>query len=122
MALVKIKPFAVGGVVLILIGIGTIVRRNIVMPAQRQQTNYGDQEIITETRRIVRVPLPASIFLIVAGCGLLFLSTRDHVAGITERLYGPGQTPQLCPNRSSIFEPPTPHRVAQRACYRSFTD
>jgi hypothetical protein len=76
-ALVKIKPFAVGGVVLILIGIGTIVRRNIVMPAHREQTNYGDQEIITETRRIVRVPLPASIFLIVAGCGMLFLSTRD---------------------------------------------
>ena len=77
MALVKIKPFAVGGVVLILIGIAMIARRNIVMPAQRQTTNYGDQEIITETRRIVRVPLPASIFLIVAGCGLLFLSTRD---------------------------------------------
>ncbi len=77
MALVKIKPFAIGGIVLILIGIGTIVRRNIMMPAQRQQTNFGDQEIITETRRIVRVPLPASIFLIVAGCGLLFLSTRD---------------------------------------------
>jgi hypothetical protein len=76
-ALVKIKPFAFGGIVLILIGIGTIVRRNIMMPAQRQTTNYGDQEIITETRRIVRVPLPASICLIVAGCGMLFLSTRD---------------------------------------------
>lgn len=77
MALVKIKPFAIGGLVLIVIGVGTIVRRNIVMPAHREQTNYGDQEIITETRRIVRVPLPASIFLIVAGCGMLFLSTRD---------------------------------------------
>jgi hypothetical protein len=47
------------------------------MPAHREETNYGDQEIITETRRIVRVPLPASIFLIVAGCGLLYLSTRE---------------------------------------------
>lgn len=78
MALVKIKPFAIGGLVLVLVGIGTIVRRNIVMPAQRQETNSGDQMIITETRRIVRVPLPASIILIVAGCGLLFLSTREH--------------------------------------------
>lgn len=77
MALIKIKPFAVGGLFLILIGIGTIVRRNIVMPAQREQTNYGDQEIITETRRIVRVPLAASIFLIVAGCGMVLLSTRN---------------------------------------------
>jgi hypothetical protein len=76
-ALVKIKPFAVGGLLLIVIGVGTIVRRNIVMPAHREQTNYGDQAIITETRRIVRVPLPASIFLIAAGCGMLFLSTRD---------------------------------------------
>ena len=77
MALVKVKPFAIGGIILVLIGIATIVRRNIVMPAHREETNYGDQEIITETRRIVRVPLPASIFLIVAGCGLLYLSTRE---------------------------------------------
>jgi hypothetical protein len=77
LALVKIKAFAIGGIVLILIGIATIVRRNIVMPAHREETNIGDQKIITETRRIVRVPLPGSIFLIVAGCGMLFLSTRN---------------------------------------------
>jgi hypothetical protein len=77
LALVKIKPFAIGGIVLILIGIATIVRRNIVMPAHREEANIGDQKIITETRRIVRVPLPGSIFLIVAGCGMLFLSTRN---------------------------------------------
>jgi hypothetical protein len=76
-ALVKVKPFAIGGIVLLAIGIGTIVRRNIVMPAHREQNNFGDQEIIIETRRIVRVPLPASIVLIVAGCALLFLSTRE---------------------------------------------
>jgi uncharacterized membrane protein len=76
-AFIRIKPFAVGGIVLVLAGIFTIVRRNIVMPARREQTNFGDQEIITETRRIVRVPLPASIVLIVAGCGLFFLSTRE---------------------------------------------
>lgn len=77
MALVKIKPFAIGGIVLVLIGIGTLVRRNIVMPAHRETNNFGDQQIIIETRRVVRVPLPASIILIVAGCGLLFLSTRE---------------------------------------------
>lgn len=77
MALVKIKPFAIGGFVLVLVGIGTVVRRNIVMPAHRETKNLGDQQIIIETRRIVRVPLPASIVLIVAGCGLLFLSTRE---------------------------------------------
>jgi hypothetical protein len=76
-ALIKVKPFAIGGIVMLAIGIGTIVRRNIVMPAHREQNNVGDQEIIIETRRIVRVPLPASIVLIVAGCGLLFLSTRQ---------------------------------------------
>lgn len=77
MALIKIKPFAIGGVLLVLIGIGTIVRRNIVMPAHREETNFGDQKIITETRRIITVPLPASIVLIIVGCGLLFLSTRQ---------------------------------------------
>jgi hypothetical protein len=76
-ALVKVKAFAILGLFLVVVGTGTIVRRNIVLPAQRQETNFGDQEIITETRRIVRVPLPASIVLILCGCGLLFLSTRD---------------------------------------------
>lgn len=77
MALVKIKPFAFGGILLIVIGTGTIVRRNIVMPAHREESNTGDQKIITETTRIVRVPLSGSIFLIVVGCGMLFLSTRN---------------------------------------------
>jgi hypothetical protein len=76
-ALVKVKPFAIGGLVLILVGIGTMVRRNIVMPAHRETNNFGDQEVITETRRIVRVPLPASIGLIVVGCVFLLLSTRE---------------------------------------------
>ena len=77
MALVKVKPFAIVGLLLVVLGVGTIVRRNIVLPAQRQETNFGDQMIITETRRIVRVPLPACIVLILCGCGLLFLSTRE---------------------------------------------
>jgi len=77
LALIKIKPFAIGGTLLIVIGVATIVRRNIVMPAHREETNIGDQKVITETRRIVRVPLPGSIFLIVAGCGMLFLSTLN---------------------------------------------
>ena len=51
MALIKIKPFAIGGIVLVLIGIATIVRRNIVMPAHRETNNFGDQQIIIETRR-----------------------------------------------------------------------
>jgi hypothetical protein len=76
-AFIKVKPFAIGGIVLLAIGIGTIVRRNIVMPAHRETNNFGDQAIIIETRRIVRVPLPASIILIVAGSALLFLSTRE---------------------------------------------
>ena len=77
MALVKIKPFAFGGILLIVIGIGTIVRRNIVMPAHREESNTGDQKIITETTRIVRVPLPASI---ISDC----CRVRDVVSQHTE--------------------------------------
>ncbi len=69
MALIKIKPFAIGGILLIVIGVATIVRRNIVMPAHREQTNIGDQRVITETRRMSGCHCLASIFLIVAGCG-----------------------------------------------------
>jgi len=79
LALVKIKPFAFGGAFLVILGIVTLLHPHFLLPANRQQISNGGDIVITETRRVLRVPVTASIVFIVCGCGLLFVSTRNPV-------------------------------------------
>ena len=69
--------FVLGGVVLVLLGIGAMIRPNILMPAKRQDLIIQGQAVKIETRRIVAVPRPLSALVIVCGVGLILLRNQD---------------------------------------------
>ncbi|MGH9692170.1 MAG: hypothetical protein ACRD4C_14025 [Candidatus Acidiferrales bacterium] len=70
------RVWLVSGIVLILLGIGALIRPNIEMPAKREEVHIQQQRVLIETRRIVSVPRLLSGLLILGGAGLIFLGTR----------------------------------------------
>jgi hypothetical protein len=69
-----IKPSCLAGGLFVAMGIAGFVHPRILMPAKTDVTNRGDQKVIIETRRIVRVPPLMSVCALVAGGGLILLS------------------------------------------------
>jgi len=72
----RTKALVLGGVVLIGCGIYSLVRPNIMMPAQRQKLQISGHEVELETRRIVAVPRPLGALVILSGVALMLLSTQ----------------------------------------------
>jgi hypothetical protein len=72
----RTKALVLGGVVLIACGIYSLVRPNIMMPAQRQKLQISGHEVELETRRIVAVPRPLGALVILSGVALMLLSTQ----------------------------------------------
>jgi hypothetical protein len=73
-----VKPtlFTLGGVVLILLGIGALIRPNVMMPAKRGDLIIQGQRVKIETRRVVAIPRPFSALIVV--CGVLFILLRNQ--------------------------------------------
>jgi len=69
-----IKPSCLAGGLFVAIGIAGFVHPRVMMPAKTDVTNNGDQKVIIETRRIVRIPGLMSACALLAGGGLIFLS------------------------------------------------
>jgi hypothetical protein len=74
--IVKPTLFILGGVVLILLGIGALIRPNVMMPAKRQDLVIQGQRVKIETRRVVAIPRPLSALVVV--CGVLFILLRNQ--------------------------------------------
>ncbi len=74
------KPtfFILGGVVLILLGAGALVRPNVMMPAKRQDLVIQGQRVKIETRRVVAIPRPLSILVVVCGVGFILLRNQER--------------------------------------------
>jgi hypothetical protein len=75
-----VKPtlFILGGVVLILLGIGAVIRPNVMMPAKRQDLVIQGQKVKIETRRVVAIPRPLSVLVIVCGVGFILLRNQER--------------------------------------------
>jgi hypothetical protein len=70
--------FVLGGVVLILLGIGALIRPNIVMPAKRQELTIQGQKVEMETRRVVAIPRTLSVLVLVCGVGFILLRNQER--------------------------------------------
>jgi hypothetical protein len=76
--MVKPSLFVLGGVVLILLGIGALIRPNVMMPAKRQDLMIQGQRVKIETRRVVAIPRPLSALVIVCGMGFILLRNQER--------------------------------------------
>lgn len=74
---VKIKIFALVGSLLVIAGVAALIHPRVLLPAQTEEKPAGNSKLIIETRRILRVPMPYAVVVVIAGCGLLFLSTQN---------------------------------------------
>jgi len=67
---------ALGGAVLILLGIAALIHPDLKMPAQKTEVQVLGQKLEIETRRIIEIPAVVSGLVVVAGAALIFLGTR----------------------------------------------
>lgn len=65
------------GVLVILLGLYTMFRPNLLMPAKRENLQIGGQRVLMETRRIVEVPRAVSALVIFCGAGLIFMGIQQ---------------------------------------------
>jgi hypothetical protein len=72
------KLFILGGLVLVLLGVGALIRPNILMPAKRQDLVIQGQRVRVETRRVVALPRPLSALIIVCGVGFILLRNQER--------------------------------------------
>ncbi len=70
------KFFLTLGVVLMLLGAGTLIHPELKMPADQREVNVEGQKLIINTRRIVTVPAVLSGIVLVAGVALVFAGAR----------------------------------------------
>ena len=74
----KIKPLALAGIILAIIGVAGLVHPRVVMPATTNVTQTENGHVIIETRRIITIPAYLSAVVILAGGGLIFGSTQKR--------------------------------------------
>ena len=74
----KPKLFILGGVVLIILAVFSLVRPNVMMPAKRQDLIVEGQPVKIETRRIVAIPRPLSALVLVCGIGFILLRNQER--------------------------------------------
>jgi uncharacterized membrane protein HdeD (DUF308 family) len=72
----KIHPFIVIGVLLIVAGIAALIHPNLSMPSKKRELQISGEKVIMETTRIVEIPKVFGVLLMIAGGSLIFLSTR----------------------------------------------
>ncbi len=63
---------------LIVLGIGALIRPNVMMPAKRQDLVIQGQNVKIETRRVVAIPRPLSILVILCGAGFILLRNQER--------------------------------------------
>jgi hypothetical protein len=73
----KDKPFAIAGMLFVVLGIAALVHPRILMPGKQGDVQVRGQRMIVETRRVVTIPPILSGFFVLAGGGLIFLSVRQ---------------------------------------------
>jgi hypothetical protein len=69
-------PFALIGVVFILLGAAALIHPRLKMPARERELGNGPQKVKIETQRIIEVPQILSGLVIVSGCALIFLGSQ----------------------------------------------
>jgi len=72
------KLFVLGGVVLIMLAGYALVRPNVLMPAKRQDLIVQGQAVKIETRRVVAIPRPLSVLLLVCGAAFILLRNQER--------------------------------------------
>jgi hypothetical protein len=76
MVAVKLRPFTIAGVLMILLGAVALAHPDFRMAAKESEVELGTRKMTIETTRIVTIPPALSGFAILAGAGLIYLSTR----------------------------------------------
>jgi hypothetical protein len=71
------KPIAIVGVILIVLGIGGLVFRTIHWTETKNVADLGPVQIQSEENHSVWIPTAAGIAAIVVGLGLVFVSRRS---------------------------------------------
>jgi hypothetical protein len=71
------RPIAILGVVLILLGIGGLVFRSIHWTETKNVADLGPVQIQSQENHSVWIPTAAGIAAIVVGLGLVFVSRRS---------------------------------------------
>ncbi len=61
-----------------MLGIGALIRPNVMMPAKRQDLVIQGQNVKIETRRVVAIPRPLSILVILCGAGFILLRNQER--------------------------------------------
>jgi hypothetical protein len=70
--------FIGAGMLLILLGIYTMARPNLLLPAKRETLQIAGQKVMMETRRVMAIPRLLSGLVIVTGGGLILLGVSNR--------------------------------------------
>jgi hypothetical protein len=54
-----------------------LIHPRFLLPQKTDISHNGNQSIIVETRRVIRVPMPVGIVWLVVGAFLAYLSTKE---------------------------------------------
>ena len=70
------KPLAIVGIILIIVGIGGLVIENVSFTERKTVLDVGPLKVQADEQKVVPIPTIAGIAAIVVGFGLLFMGRK----------------------------------------------
>lgn len=74
----RIRGAVIGGVVLILIGIATLIRPQYSYRVEQHREQVAGSQVLFETRKVIRFPLWFSIPVLVIGVAMVIIGSRQE--------------------------------------------
>lgn len=73
----RIRAAVIGGVVLILIGIATLIRPQYSYRVEQHREQVAGSQVLFETRKVIRFPLWFSIPVLIIGAAMVVIGSRQ---------------------------------------------
>jgi hypothetical protein len=68
----KLRPYKIFGVLLVLAGIAALIHPQVRMPSKKNELQIGSAKYIMETTRIVTIPWYISTLIVLSGVAFFF--------------------------------------------------
>jgi hypothetical protein len=72
----KLTPYTIFGALFLVLGIAALIKPNFSYRISQSEQITANQRVVTETRKVVSIPRPASLAEVVLGAGLVFFGSR----------------------------------------------
>ncbi|MFZ3199755.1 MAG: hypothetical protein WA175_01250 [Candidatus Acidiferrales bacterium] len=74
----KLQPYKIFGAVLVLVAVAGLIHPNFTKETNKGELQFGSENYIVETTRIVTIPWYLSALVALAGAAFIFLPPRKR--------------------------------------------